>query len=154
MFRRTETINFKEFMSGEFKEKEPNKLNKKAIATGTLIPLAFVPKAFAATPDPCVTAASVLNNNAVVPVGVGDAVGKEIISAMAHLFDPIVDIIIAISFPVASVMILWKLFMSFFKDSGDTWEGIGKICITYCIVQMFPIFVKVLKGLGTLAVGI
>jgi hypothetical protein len=157
-FRRTETIKFSEFMSGEYKDtkrnKTRNKRNLTALTTGALLPLAIVPKVLAAEPiSPCVQAVTTVAPQAIT-VGASEAIGREIIAAMAHLFDPIIDIIIGISFPVASAMILWKIFMSFFRDSGDTWEGVGKVALTYCIIQMFPVLIKILKSLGTIAVGI
>jgi hypothetical protein len=161
LFKRTETYKFSEFMSGEYKypkrNKTPNKRNLTALTTGALIPLAVVPKVLAAEPvNTCGEAISVITSSApqAIPVAASDVIGREIIAAMAHLFDPIIDIIIGISFPVASAMILWKIFMSFFRDSGDTWEGVGKVALTYCIIQMFPVLIKILKSLGTIAVGI
>jgi hypothetical protein len=76
------------------------------------------------------------------------------ISVFVNLFDPLINLIIAISFPVASAMIVWKIFCGFFKDQGEIWEGIGKISIIYLLVHMSPIFIKILKSLGIIAVGI
>jgi hypothetical protein len=170
--KRIETIKFSDFMSGEYKEgrkhkKTPRKANKKVIATGSLIPFALLtPKAFAAeSVNQCGESIAVSPSIEAMPVGLitdgmkegasaaGKAVGGEIIAAMATLFDPLISILVSISFPVASVMIIWKIFMSYFRDSGDTWEGIGKICITHLLIQMSPIFLKILKQLSVLAVG-
>jgi hypothetical protein len=128
----------------------------KAVATGTLVPLIFAPKAFAAEPiNQCGQILELSSSSTAVPVNaVTDKVMGDVISAFAHLFDPLIDLMIAISFPVASAMIVWKIFCGFFKDQGEIWEGIGKVSIVYLLVQMSPIFIKILKSLGTLAVGI
>ncbi|MBH0170995.1 hypothetical protein [Fictibacillus sp. 18YEL24] len=138
----------------ELKVKDYSKY--KAVATGALVPLIFAPKAFAAESiNQCGQVLAVSSTTAAVPVNaVTDKVMGDVISAFAHLFDPLIDLMIAISFPVASAMIVWKIFCGFFKDQGEIWEGIGKVSIVYLLVQMSPIFIKILKSLGTLAVGI
>lgn len=157
MFRREESYTVKEFMSGEYKDKSKKNKGLKTLVGGIgIAPLLAIAghghSALAAAPAaiPVNVIGDVTGKGAAIA---GAAAGKEIIKAMSQLFDPIIDIIIGLSFPVACVMILWKLFISFFKDN-DCWEGVGKICITYCIIQMFPIFVKILKTMGTLAIGI
>jgi hypothetical protein len=161
MFKRTETIKFSDFMSGEYKtikkaEKPRTKLNMKAIATGSLLPLAFGPKVFAAeSVNQCGNAVMAVTAPQAIPAaGIADKAAGEIIAAMAHIFDPLIDLVVTISFPVASAMIVFKLFMGFFRDQGEVWEGIGKISLVYVLIQMSPIFIKILKQLGTLAVGI
>ncbi len=160
MFRRTETIKFSEFMSGEYKKKgkvkETKGVNKKALITGSLIPLAFTtPKVFAAESiNQCGNVLAVSAPQAIPANAITDKAMGELISAMAHIFDPLIDIVVTISFPVASAMIVFKLFMMFFKDQGEIWESIGKISLVYVLIQMSPIFIKILKQLGMLAVGI
>jgi hypothetical protein len=158
MFKRTETIRFSEFMSGEYGRKG-KRANKAILASTSIIPLlALTPKAFAAESlNPCGQVLAV-STPAAIPVNVitdgaakaGEAVGKELIAGLAHLFDPLIDLLVGISFPVASALILFKLFMGFFQDQGQVWEGIGKVTIVYVLIQMFPIFSGILKQLGTL----
>ncbi|MGD6964548.1 hypothetical protein ACQCVB_20305 [Fictibacillus phosphorivorans] len=164
MFRRTEIIKFSEFMSGEYNQKgkgrkERINTNKVVLASASVIPLlALTPKVFAAeTVNQCGQVLAVSSQSS-IPVNVitdgaakaGEAVGKELIAGLAHLFDPLIDLLIGISFPVASALILFKLFMGFFQDQGQVWEGIGKVTIVYVLIQMFPIFSSILKQLGTL----
>lgn len=148
-----------DFMQRKYEVQEPKITHYskyKAVATGTLVPLIFAPKAFAAeSVNQCGQVLAVSSSATAVPVNaVTDKVMGDVISAFAHLFDPLIDLMIAISFPVASAMIVWKIFCGFFKDQGEIWEGIGKVSIVYLLVQMSPIFIKILKSLGTLAVGI
>ncbi|MBD7966263.1 hypothetical protein [Fictibacillus norfolkensis] len=166
MFKRTETIKFSEFMSGEYNrkgndKKERRKANKVSIALTSSIPLfALAPKAFAASPETVLDGSAQTSlkcmdyvasaNIQAVPVNVGDVVGEKLLSSMAHLFDPLIDLIIGISFPVASVLILFKLFMGFFQDQGQVWEGVGKVAIVYILIQLFPVFSGILKTMGNM----
>jgi hypothetical protein len=163
MFKRTETIKFSEFISGEYKQKgkgkEKGKTSKATLAAASFIPLfALTPKAFAAESLNQCGQVLAVSSPAAIPVNVitdgaakaGEAVGKELIAGLAHLFDPLIDLLVGISFPVASALILFKLFMGFFQDQGQVWEGIGKVTIVYVLIQMFPIFSGILKQLGTL----
>jgi hypothetical protein len=147
-----------EFMRGAHHQEQPNMdFSKfKAAAVGSMIPLVLSSKAFAAeSVSSCGQTLAVTAAPQAIPAsGVADKAMGEVIAAFAHLFDPIIDLMIAISFPVASAMIVWKIFMGFFKDQGEIWEGIGKISLVYVLVQMSPIFIKILKGLGSVAVGI
>jgi hypothetical protein len=166
MFRRTETIKFSEFMNGEYNRKgkekrEYKKANKAALACVTAIPvLAFTPKVMATskvittstidqTSLKCMDYMAAANIQA-VPVNVGDVVGEKMIAGLAHLFDPLIDLIIGVSFPVASALILFKLFMGFFVDQGQVWEGVGRVALVYILIQMFPVFSGILKQLGGL----
>jgi hypothetical protein len=148
-----------DFMKGKHHMQEPKKMvdfkKYKAVAAGSMIPLVLSSKAFAAeSANQCGQVLAVAAPVAVPVNAVTDKVMGDVIAAFAHLFDPLIDLMIAISFPVASAMIVFKLFMMFFKDQAEVWEGIGKIGLVYVLIQMSPIFIKILKSLGTLAVGI
>lgn len=163
MFRRTETIKFSEFMSGEYNVKgkgkqERTKPNKLSIALTSSIPLfALTPKAFAAeSVNQCGQVLAV--SSPAIPVNIlqdgaakaGEMAGEKLIAGLAHIFDPLIDLLVGVSFPVASALILFKLFMGFFQDQGQVWEGIGRVTIVYVLIQMFPIFSGILKQLGNL----
>jgi hypothetical protein len=51
-------------------------------------------------------------------------------------------------------MIVRKIFIGYLKDKGEIWEGIGKMFLVYVLVQISPIFIKILKGLGSVSVEI
>jgi hypothetical protein len=154
MFRRTETYSIKEFMNKEHqykdkKKKERKRANKAVLASASVIPLmAFTPATVASAAASCTPAVSVMSQQAVPAVG--GAVGKELIAGLAHIFDPLIQLLIGVSFPVASALILFKLFMGFFVDQAQVWEGIGKVALVYILIQMFPVFSAILKQLGTL----
>jgi hypothetical protein len=143
VFRRTERIKFSEFMSGEYNgkvkgKKERRKADKAALASASLIPVvAFTPKVLAASAPVAMTAAAPV---AITTTGAMDN--------LAHIFDPLIDLVVGISFPVASAMILFKLFMGFFVGQDQVWEGVGKISLVYVLIQMFPVFSEILHNLG------
>jgi hypothetical protein len=164
MFKRTETIKFSEFMNGEYNRKgkekrERRKANKAAVAMTSVIPLlAITPRVFASSPESilvngtqtsmkCMDYVAAANIQA-IPVNVGDVVGEKFLASLAHIFDPLIDLLIGVSFPIASVLILFKLFMGFFVDQGQVWEGVGKIAIVYILIQLFPVFSGILKTMG------
>jgi hypothetical protein len=176
MFKREKKIEslgtISSFMNREHHKKaeskrEYNRANKFA-ASGALLPLgvaipsvfASAKSTFAASPEvvlnatdqsmKCmdyVAAATATSQNAAIPVNV---VGDQLLSGLAHLFDPLIDLIVGISFPVASALIAFKLFMGFFVDQGQVWEGVGRISIVYVLIQMLPIFTGILKQMGAM----
>jgi hypothetical protein len=147
-------------------KREYNKANKFALGS-VFVPLATVTpgllvsakSAMAASPETVLdgtaqtslkcmdyVAAATTQSNA-VPVNI---VGDQLLSGLAHLFDPLIDLIVGISFPVASALIAFKLFMGFFVEQGEVWEGVGRISIVYVLIQMLPVFTGILKQMGSM----
>jgi hypothetical protein len=139
MFRKkTESMTIPEFMHG--KEEKPRK--KIHPAAFSALPLALIAKpAFA-----CGDAVAVAGGGAeAVPAGVvTDAVKEKIVSA----FDPIIELITQISFPVAGVMITAGalLVQCGMKDRGATM--ITQAGIGFILVQLSPLFLDLLFGIG------
>ncbi|MFC4409424.1 hypothetical protein ACFOZY_03120 [Chungangia koreensis] len=75
---------------------------------------------------------------------ISDAVKQKIISA----FDPLVDLIIALSLPVAGVMLAGGALMIMvgLKDNG--FKLIMNAGLGYVLVQMSPLFIDLLAGVG------
>jgi hypothetical protein len=179
MFKREEKIvrvgTVGDFMKREHHKKaqvkkEHNRANKFA-ASGALLPLgvaipsvfASAKSTFAASPETVINvgaeqgmkcmdyvAAATVNASNAVPAGAIEYGSEKLLQGLAHLFDPLIDLIVSISFPVASALIAFKLFMGFFVDQGQVWEGIGRISIVYVLIQMLPIFTGILKQMGNL----
>jgi hypothetical protein len=162
-----------DFVRKEHKKKaqvkeEYNRANKFA-ASGALLPLgvalpsvfASAKQTFAASPEVVLNAtgqgmrcmdyvaAATASSNAVPVIG-GAAVGKAAMSSILAIFDPIINLLLQVSFPTACLLILFKLFMGFFRDQGETWEGIGKISLVYIMIQAFPLFKQILLEAGNL----
>jgi hypothetical protein len=122
-------------------KKQRKKADKAALASASVIPvIAFTPKVLAASAPLAMTAAA-------APVAITTAGAMD---NLAHIFDPLIQLVIGISFPVASAMILFKLFMGFFQGQDQVWEGVGKVALVYVLIQMFPVFSQILKNLGAM----
>lgn len=138
---KTKTIAFKEFMDGSYKEKKP--VQKKSpigktirrVGTSISLPLILAKPAFAAT-------------NEAVPAGAAEWMGEKTLSALAHVLDPVVDILVALSFPVASVIIVGSLFFFMFGNSEKAWGTIQNAGLGYVLIQVSPLILNVLKSIG------
>jgi nitrate reductase NapE component len=150
-------IQFNDFMSGDYKVKAKEKRQKtirKAtkLATAALLPLAtggavgslgFVMKAFAAT-----NAVPVIAPVA-VETGIKAWAGAQTISQLAHVLDPVVDILVALSFPIASVVIVGSCFLFMFGNTEKAWTGIQNAGLGYVLIQVSPLILDVLKQVGS-----
>jgi hypothetical protein len=149
------TIKFNEFMSGEYKAKDREKKQKRIkkathLAAASILPLAtfgtvgtlgFAMKAFASTTVP--VAAPI-----VVEASAKEWMGEQTLSALAHVLDPLVDIMVALSFPIASVIIVGSCFFFMFNQSEKAWEMIMKAGLGYVLIQVAPLILDVLKKVG------
>ena len=157
MFKRKETINFSEFMSGEYKAKKKatRKRTVKAVTRslsaiavpaltgGTLLPLslAFALPAFACSNEAVETAGAVSD-------GVTHFVGKHTLNVIAHSLDPVVEILVAFAFPVASVIMAGACFLFMFNRADKGFEMIQRAGLGYVLVQMLPFLLSILKEVG------
>lgn len=157
-------IKFTEFMDQSYKEKK--KANYKKIIKNTVgiastvtIPLLLTggvgavsiamagARTFASTTngpmDMAVPAAA-----QVVPTGAKEWMSEQTLSALAHVLDPLVDIMVALSFPIASVIIVGSCFFFMFNKSEKAWEMIMKAGLGYVLIQVSPLILNVLKQVG------
>jgi hypothetical protein len=151
------TISFNDFMSGDYKVKDKAKKQKRIakvtkLATAALLPLAtcgavgtvgFAMKAFAMTNDVPVMLAS-----PVIEVGAKQWAGETALSTLAHALDPVIDILVALSFPIASVVIVGSCFLFMFGNSEKAWTGIQNAGLGYVLIQVSPVILEVLKKVG------
>lgn len=116
--KKQEVYSIKEFMSGEHK-KPKNGFSKKL---GYTVPLFIVPAtpAFAASPQ----------------------------QTIMHAFDPLIDMIQSLAYPIAGVMLAGGCLyiMCGFKDKGM--DMIKNACIGYILVMLSPMFLKILIQMG------
>jgi hypothetical protein len=149
---KTQTIKFNDFMNGEHKKPKKKGKAKKVVklASGLALPLALgspiglalgVTKVLASTNEsvPVVTA---------VPVGASEWMGEKTLSALAHVLDPVVDILVALSFPVASVIIVGACFFFMLGNSEKAWSTIQNASLGYVLIQVSPLILDVLKQVG------
>jgi nitrate reductase NapE component len=152
---KTKVIKFNDFISGDYKVKEKEKkkrrmANTTKLATAALLPLAtfgavgtlgFTMKAFAMT-------ASVPVAPIAVEVTAKEWAGEQLLSTLAHALDPVVDILVALSFPIASVVIVGSCFLFMFGNSERAWSGIQNAGLGYVLIQVSPLILDVLKQVG------
>jgi hypothetical protein len=75
------------------------------------------------------------------------AMGDGIKSTILHAFDPLVDLIVTLSYPIAGVMIAGGcLFMFFNREKGI--QILQNAAIGYILVQLSPLLLKLLVGIG------
>jgi hypothetical protein len=153
------TIKFNEFLSGEYKVKEKEKRQKRIakttkLASAALLPLAtggaigtmgFAMKAFAMTTN---SAAVTVSTPIAVEVTAKEWMGEQALSTLAHVLDPVVDILVALSFPIASVVIVGSCFLFMFGNSEKAWTGIQNAGLGYVLIQVSPLILNVLKQVG------
>ncbi|MDR4948117.1 hypothetical protein [Neobacillus cucumis] len=155
--RKTTKINFNEFMNGEFRVKEKEKkqrIIKKATKLGTASILPIVTCGSVGTLGFAMTALAATTN--AVPVSTPIAVtasakewmSSQTLSTLAHVLDPLVDIMVALSFPIASVIIVGSCFFFMFGKSEKAWDGIMKAGLGYVLIQVSPLILNVLKQVG------
>jgi nitrate reductase NapE component len=151
------TIKFQDFMTGEYKVQEKKRRKQRAakvtqLASAAILPLAtcgavgtfgFAMKAFAATNAVPVGAP------VVIEVGAKEWMSEHTLSTLAHVLDPLVDIMVALSFPIASVIIVGSCFFFMFGKSEKAWDGIMKAGLGYVLIQVSPLILDVLKQVGT-----
>ncbi|WP_163526598.1 hypothetical protein [Halobacillus ihumii] len=133
---KTEAIAFGDFMSGDYKRKR--KTLKDVSKYAVTVPAALLPiglsKVSAAPSGEVVTA------NAV-----SDAIKERIASA----FDPVVELLVAISLPIASVMVTGGALMVMIGMNDRGYGLLMKAGIGYVLVQMSPLFIDLLAGVGS-----
>jgi nitrate reductase NapE component len=153
---KTKTMSIKEFMSGEFKIKDKERNRKRVerttkLAVAAILPLAtggaigtlgFTMKAFAATNVIPVSAPIALE------VTAKEWMGEQTLSTLAHVLDPVVDILVALAFPIASVVIVGACFLFMFGNAERAWTMIQNAGLGYVLIQVSPLILDVLKQVG------
>lgn len=149
-------IQFHEFMNGEYKAKEKarkEKRNKKIIKLGTA---AILPLATCGTIGSLSFAMTALSMNIAIPVtapvtvtvGAKEWMSAQTLSVLSHVLDPLVDIMVALSFPIASVIIVGSCFFFMFDKAEKAWSMIMKAGLGYVLIQVSPLILAVLKQVG------
>ena len=158
MKRQTETIKFGEFMSGEYKYRAEQKKRKgrailKAVTTGGIlltaskaaIPALAVSIPIALLTKPMMMAQAVPAAAAVPVAGViSDTVKAKII----HAFDPLVDLMVSLSLPIAGVMLTGGALMIMIGQKDGGFKLIMNAALGYVLVNLSPMFINLLGGIG------
>jgi len=154
---KTQVMSLSEFMAGEYKvkdkERKKNRL-KKATKLATTAVLPVVTCGAVGTLGLTMTALAATNvvpasaPVAAVPVTAKEWMGAQTLSTLAHVLDPVVDILVALSFPVASVVIVGACFLFMFGNSEKAWTMIQNAGLGYILIQVSPLIMDVLKQVG------
>ncbi|MED3623286.1 MULTISPECIES: hypothetical protein [Neobacillus] len=153
---KSKAINFRDFMTGEYKIKEKELKRRRIknttkLASAAVLPLVsggavgtlgFTMKAFAMTKDIPASAPIAVEASA------KEWMGEQTLSMLAHVLDPVVDILVALSFPVASVVIVGSCFLFMFGKTDKAWSGIQNAGLGYVLIQVSPLILNVLKQVG------
>lgn len=88
----------------------------------------------------------------VVPVNaVGQPVGviaDKSLEILATALDPVIQILVAISFPVASVIMVGACFWFMIGNSEKAWNAIMNAGLGYVLINLSPIILQILKQIG------
>ena len=84
-------------------------------------------------------------NPEVVPV---NAVADASLSALATILDPVIDILVAISFPIASLIVVSSFFLIMIGKEERAFDMMMKAGLGYVLIQLSPIFLDILKKVG------
>lgn len=137
---RTEVIKFRDFMDGTWKEPTKKKKELKRVAdglvkAGAVIPLALTTAAHASAAESVKTTASTV-------------IAGTTLQILAHALDPVVQILVALSLPIASVVMIGGCYFFLFGNSEKAWSTIQNAGLGYILIQLSPLFLKVLEQIG------
>ncbi|MED1949010.1 hypothetical protein [Brevibacillus centrosporus] len=140
---RTEVIKFRDFMDGTWSE--PKKKNKamELLKSVDLIPITLVPLAASALGFPVGAFAAES-----VTASATQVVAGTTLQILAHALDPITQILVAVSLPVASIVMIGGCFFFMFGNSEKAWSTIQNAGLGYILIQISPLFIKVLEQIG------
>lgn len=70
------------------------------------------------------------------------------LETLATILDPMVQIMVAISFPIASVIMIGACFFFMFGNSERAWNMIMNAGLGYVLIQLSPLFLEILREVG------
>lgn len=136
---RTEVIKFRDFMDGTWKLPEKKGDIKRTVdrlaKAGTMIPLALAPAFHASAAESVKTTASTM-------------IAGTTLQILAHALDPVAQILVALSLPIASVVMIGGCYFFLFGNSEKAWSTIQNAGLGYILIQLSPLFIKVLEQVG------
>ncbi|MER2006276.1 MAG: hypothetical protein ABS939_02390 [Psychrobacillus sp.] len=79
-----------------------------------------------------------------IPVGFAESS----MSMLAHVLDPVIDLMVAVSLPIASVIMVGACFFFMLGQNEKAWSTIFNAGLGYILVQLAPMLLDVLKEIG------
>ena len=75
-------------------------------------------------------------------------IGEASLNMLANVLDPLIQLLVAISLPVASVIMVGGCFFFMIGRSERAWDTIFNAGLGYVLVQMSPLFLNILREVG------
>lgn len=161
--KRTESIKFGEFMTGEYKSTKKEKTTDrgqitsilKGVATASLIVTTSkvaIPALMVSIPIAMITSKTALAATNVVPMGQAIEVGaipNVVKEKIMHSFDPLIDLMVGVSLPIAGVMLTAGALLIMVGQKETGMKLIMNSALGYVLVQMSPLFISLLAGVGS-----
>ncbi len=89
---------------------------------------------------------SAISVNAIAqPTGI---IADKSLEILATALDPVVQILVAISFPIASVIMVGACFWFMIGNSEKAWSMIMNAGLGYVLINLSPLFLQILKTIG------
>lgn len=98
-------------------------------------------------PSPFTTESVALLQSPVVaqPTGI---IADTSLEMLANVLDPLVQLMVAISFPIASVIMIGGMFFFMIGNSEKAWSTIFNAGLGYVLIQLSPLFLTILRQVG------
>jgi hypothetical protein len=121
---------------------------------------ASIPVAAAIQPPPSISAPQtavdiIAQTPATIPVNMAPpeviqtgVIADKSLEAIANVMEPLINILVAVSFPVASVIMVGACFFFMFGNSEKAWSMIMNAGLGYVLIQMSPLFLNMLRTVG------
>ncbi|WP_144511632.1 hypothetical protein [Bacillus sp. FJAT-22090] len=97
------------------------------------------------TQTPTVIPVNMTTTPEMIPTGF---VADKSLEMLANVLDPLIQIMVAISFPIASVIMIGGAFFFMLGNSEKAWQTIFNAGLGYVIIQMSPLFLDILRKVG------
>lgn len=75
-------------------------------------------------------------------------VADKSLETLANILDPIIEILMVVSFPIASVIMIGGSFFFLLGNSEKAWSTIFNAALGYIIIQMSPLFLQIMREVG------
>ncbi len=79
------------------------------------------------------------------PTGV---IADKSLEMLATILDPVIQVLVAISFPVSSVIMVGACFFFMFGNSEKAWNTIMNAGLGYVLIQMAPLLLDIFRTIG------
>ena len=70
------------------------------------------------------------------------------LTMLANVLDPLVNLMVAISFPIASVIMIGGCFFFMLGNSEKAWSTIFNASLGYIVIRLSPMFLDILRNVG------